>query len=336
MPHKSKPLTLAIVILNWNGKSLLKQFLPSVLAHSNNASIYLADNASSDDSVSFVTKNFPSVNIIKNPENGGYTKGYNSALKQIKADVFCLLNSDVQVTKNWLNPIVEIFKNQDNTAIIQPKLLDYKNKSYFEYAGAGGGFIDKYAFPYCRGRIFNTIEKDTSQYNDTSDIFWASGACLFIRSKVFEHLNGFDERFFAHYEEIDLCWRAKNLGYAITYVGSSTVYHVGGATLNNGNPKKTFLNFRNSLFALTKNAPTPIFSTLFTRLVLDGIAGITFLVELKPKHTLAIIKAHFSFYRHLKPILKQRKQTQKVLKYYTKTSIVFDYFIKQKKLYKNS
>ncbi len=336
MPNKNTSLTIAVVILNWNGKLLLQQFLPSVVAYSKNANVYVADNASSDNSVEFITKNFPSVTIIKNTENGGYTKGYNTSLKQIKADVFCLLNSDVEVTENWLPPIIETFNNNPNTAIIQPKILDYKNKAYFEYAGAAGGFIDKYAFPYCRGRIFNTIEKDKGQYNDIADIFWASGACLFIRAHIFNQLQGFDERFFAHFEEIDLCWRAKNQGNTITYVGTSTIYHVGGATLNNSNPKKTFLNFRNSLLALTKNSPSPIFTTLITRLFLDGIAGIVFMLKLKPKHTLAVIKAHFSFYSHLRGILKQRKQNNRLFKYYTKTSIVFNYFISKKKFYTNT
>ena len=300
-------MKVAVVILNWNGKKLLQQFLPSLVKHSEHAAIYLADNNSTDDSVSFVKNTFSSVKIIQNKENGGYSKGYNDALKHINADVFCLLNSDVEVTENWLQPIIKAFENHRKTAIIQPKLLDYNKKDYFEYAGAAGGFIDKYGYPYCRGRIFNTIEKDQGQYNDTSEIFWASGACLFIRRKVFEELNGLDERFFAHMEEIDLCWRAINLGYKVNYVGQSKVYHVGGATLNNQNPKKTFLNFRNSLFTLTKNAKGSLFSILLIRLTLDGIAAIKFLLENKPKHTLAILKAHFSFYYHFGNLLKQRK-----------------------------
>ena len=202
-------------------------------------------------------------------------------MSHIEADLFCLLNNDVEVTENWLEPIITCFKEDSKTAIIQPKLLDYKNKDYFEYAGAAGGFLDKYGYPYCRGRIFNTIEKDLGQYNDTSEIFWASGACLFIRSKVFNELNGFDESFFAHMEEIDLCWRAKNLGYSVKYVGQSSIYHVGGATLSNTNPKKTYLNFRNSLFALTKNAKGNLLFLILVRLTLDGVAAAKFLLELK-------------------------------------------------------
>ena len=319
-------MKLAIIILNWNGKKLLEQFLPSVIQHSKDADIYVADNASTDDSIVFIKSNYPSITIIQNKENGGYAKGYNDALKSVKADVFCLLNSDVEVTSNWLNPIIKTFNNDKNTAIIQPKILDYNKKDYFEYAGAAGGFIDKYGYPYCRGRIFNTLEQDQGQYNDTIEIFWSTGACLFIKNDIFKRLNGFDEYFFAHMEEIDLCWRAKNLGYSIKYVGASEIYHVGGATLKKSNPKKTFLNFRNSLIALTKNANGFILGKIFVRLILDGIVSLKFLLEFKPKHTLAILKAHFSYYYHLKHILTQRQSIKNKIKYYTRTSIVLDYF----------
>lgn len=325
----------AIVILNWNGQKLLEQFLPSVVAHSNDAEIYIADNASTDDSLAYVASNYPHVKIIRNQTNGGYAKGYNDALKHVDADIFCLLNSDVEVTENWLAPILDVFKNEPNTAIIQPKILDYMNKAYFEYAGAAGGFIDKYGYPYCRGRIFDTIEKDSGQYNDLVDIFWASGACFFVRSAIFKQLNGFDERFFAHMEEIDFCWRAKNLGNAIRYVYSSKIYHLGGATLSKANAKKTYLNFRNSLFTLIKNAKGPLFPTIFFRLLLDGLAGIKFLLELKPTHTLAILKSHVSFYWHLPYFLKQRKSIKNKIKYYSKTSIVVDYFVNKNKVYKS-
>ncbi|CAH8282117.1 hypothetical protein EV196_11086 [Mariniflexile fucanivorans] len=328
-------LKIAIVILNWNGKKLLEQFLPSVIEHSQKATIYVADNASTDDSVNFVKTAFPLIKIIQNTENGGYAKGYNDALKHMNADVFCLLNNDVEVTKNWLAPIIETFNTEVNTAIIQPKLLDFNKRDYFEYAGAAGGFIDKYGYPYCRGRIFNTIEKDNGQYNDTSEIFWASGACLFVRKHVFNELKGLDEAFFAHMEEIDLCWRAKNLGYSVKYIGNSTIYHVGGATLSNTNPKKTFLNFRNSLYALTKNAKGSVLLLILMRLVLDGIAAMKFLIELKPKHIFAILKAHVSFYTHLNQLLKQRKQKKNKVKYYKKTSIVVDYFVKNNDVFKS-
>ena len=303
----------AIVILNWNGQKLLEQFLPSVVNFSlDEATIYIADNASTDDSVSYVKTHFPSVKIIKNSQNGGYSKGYNDALKAIDADIYCLLNSDVEVTENWLKPITEAFRNDINTAIIQPKLLDFKEKTKFEYAGAGGGFIDVFGYPYCRGRIFNYLETDHGQFDDETEIFWASGACLFIRSKVYHEVGGLDEDYFAHQEEIDLCWRTQNLGYKVKYVGSSSVYHVGGATLKETNPHKTFLNFRNSLLNVVKNVPKERFLfVIFSRLLLDGIAGLKFIIELRPIHTLAIIKAHISLYKNSIKFLKKRKKLQK-------------------------
>jgi len=327
-------MKIAIVILNWNGKKLLKQFLPSVISYSKEATIYIADNASTDDSINFIKENYPETTIIQNKVNGGYAKGYNDALQHIEAEVYCLLNSDIEVSKNWLQPVIKQFKSDTNIAAIQPKILDYKDKSKFEYAGAGGGFIDKYGYPYCRGRVFNTIETDNNQYNDAIDVFWASGACMFIKSNIFHQLNGFDEAYFAHQEEIDLSWRIQNLGYRIKYVGTSTVYHVGGATLTTQNPKKTFLNFRNSLFILLKNTPeNKGFGLIFIRLCLDGIAGIKYLLELKPLHTLAIIKAHFSFYANLLEILKKRASSPKKQDYYNTKSIVWDYFITNKKVH---
>ena len=321
---------IAVVILNWNGKTLLETFLPSVIKYSNDAIIYVADNASTDTSVAFVEEHFPTVKLIRNSENGGYAKGYNDALKHIDEPLLCLLNSDIEVTENWLQPIVSEFNTDKNTAIIQPKLLDYKNKPHFEYAGAAGGFIDKFGYPYCRGRIFNTIEEDKGQYNDTVPIFWASGACLFIRNSVFKELGGFDESYFAHMEEIDLCWRAFNKNYKTKYVGAYAVYHVGGATLNNTNAKKTYLNFRNSLFTLVKNTDSNVFIRTLIRMILDGIAALRFLLLLKPQHILAILKAHYSFYTNLSRILKQRKQLQKRPNYYESNTIVWSYFIKKR------
>lgn len=326
-------MKLAIVILNWNGKTLLQKFMPSVIGHSKEAEIYLADNASTDDSIDFVKTHFPSVKIIQNNENGGYAKGYNEALKHIDAEVFCLLNSDVEVTENWLAPIQDEYQNNPETTIVQPKILDFKNKTHFEYAGAAGGFIDKFGYPFCRGRIFTTIEQDLGQYNDAIEIFWASGACFFIRKNSFEDLGGFDTSFFAHMEEIDLCWRAFNIGLKTKYIGSSTVYHVGGATLQSNNPQKTYLNFRNSLYALVKNAHGNIVLLVFVRLVLDGIAGIKFLMELKGQHTLAIIKAHFSFYRQIPILIKVRKSSKKRSNYYEKTSIVVSYYLRKCKTF---
>ncbi len=326
-------MKIALVILNWNGKKLLQQFLPSVVAFSEEAAIYIADNASTDTSIEFIQQHYPQINIVKNKENGGYAKGYNDALQEIKADVFCLLNSDIEVTENWLLPIIKEFKTDNNIAAIQPKILDYKQKDTFEYAGAAGGFIDKYAYPYCRGRRFTSIEKDTQQYNDVIDVFWASGACMFVKATVFNELKGFDTDYFAHQEEIDLCWRIQNAGYKIKYVGHSTVYHVGGATLTTQNPKKTFLNFRNSLFNLVKNSPkNKGLLLIFTRLCLDGVAAIKYLIDLKPQHTLAILKAHFSFYFYLPKMLRKRTKTKKKTNYYQTKNIVWDYFILKKKI----
>ncbi|MCF6350848.1 MAG: glycosyltransferase family 2 protein [Flavobacteriaceae bacterium] len=330
-------MKIAIVILNWNGKELLKKFLPKIIRYSNPkyCDIYVVDNASTDDSITFIKQKFSSVKIIQNDNNYGYSKGYNIALKDINTDIFALVNTDIEVTENWLEPIINTFKTEEKTVIIQPKILDFKDKSKFEYAGAGGGFIDKYGYPFCRGRIFNTLEDDKGQYNDVSEIFWASGACFFIRSHIFNQLKGFDNDFFAHQEEIDLCWRAKNLGYIIKYNGKSTVYHIGGATLSASNSKKTYLNFRNSLYNLVKNAPSKnlIYKIIF-RLILDGAAGIKFLFEFKPLHTFAIIKAHFSFYINLSNTLRKRKNiTIKIKKYYDVNTVVKQYFIHKRKTY---
>lgn len=324
---------IAVVILNWNGARLLEQFLPSIVSFSDEATIYVADNASTDTSIEVVKSKFPSVKIIQNDSNYGFANGYNVALKNIEEDYYCLLNSDVEVTANWLTPILSTFENEKEIAIIQPKILDFKNKELFEYAGAAGGFIDKYGYPFCRGRIFDTIEKDLNQYDDECEIFWATGACFFVRKEVYRKLNGFDGDFFAHQEEIDLCWRAFNLGYKAKYTHKSVVYHVGGATLNEGNPRKTFLNFRNSLLMLLKNLPkNQLFSIIFIRLVLDGIAGIQFIVKGKFKHCFAIVKAHYSFFGLISRNLKKRNALQKYNYYHTK-SIVYRYFVKNGKVF---
>ena len=328
-------MKIAIVILNWNGTKLLGQFLPSIIQHSPEAAIYVADNASSDDSVAFVKSNFPSIQIIQNESNLGFAAGYNKALQAVDADIFALVNSDVEVTEDWLKPIMQTFESEPETAIIQPKILDFKNKEYFEYAGAAGGFIDEFGYPFCRGRIFDTIEKDTHQYDDNREIFWASGACFFIRSSVYKQLNGFDESFFAHQEEIDLCWRAFNKGHQIKYNSQSVVYHVGGATLQQGNPRKTFLNFRNSLLMLTKNLPkASLFPILFLRLVLDGIAGIQFLLKGNPSHCLAVIKAHFAFYSLFAKAYKKRDTFQSP-QYFTVRSIVYSYHLQGNRHFKS-
>lgn len=324
----------AVVILNWNGKALLEKFLPSVVRFSEGATIYVADNASTDTSVSFIAENFPSIKIIQNTTNGGYAKGYNDALKNLDEDIFVLLNSDVEVTEKWLDPVIAEFARDETVAAAQPKILDYNNKSHFEYAGAAGGFLDKYGFPFCRGRIFNTLEEDKGQYNEVAPIFWASGACLFIRSKAFRKVGGFDEDYFAHQEEIDLCWRLQGKNNKILSVGSSKVYHVGGATLGAGNAQKTFLNFRNSLFNLIKNVSgDAIYLTIFVRLTLDGLAGVHFLIQGKPRHVLAIVRAHFSFYKAVPKFIKKRRFYSTDKKYYLINSIVYQYFMNKKQTF---
>lgn len=327
-------MDIAVVILNWNGKALLEKCLPSVVAYSKNATIYVADNASTDDSVEFLKEKFPEIKIIQNKTNGGYAKGYNDALKSVNESIYILLNSDVEVTQNWLNPIEEVFLNDTSTAAIQPKILDYYKRNTFEYAGAAGGFLDTFAYPFCRGRIFSTLEVDTNQYNDTTSIFWASGACLCIKKEVFWEANGFDEDLFAHQEEIDLCWRIQKNNHQIKYVGSSTVYHMGGATLTKANPKKTYYNFRNSLLILLKNnTSASVFPIIFGRLLLDGLAGIQFLTQGKPKHTIAILKAHFGFYKLANKYLQKRKENKTQIPYAKTKSIVWSYFIRKKRIF---
>ena len=328
-------MKVAIVILNWNGKKILEQFLPSVVEFSEEATIYVADNASTDKSIPYLKEKFSKVTIIQNKTNGGYAKGYNDALKNVTEDLLVLLNNDVEVTQNWLQPIINEFKRDNSLIAAQPKILDFNNKRYFEYAGAGGGFIDQLGYPYCRGRIFNTIEKDKGQYNDINKIFWASGACFIVRSNEFKELNGFDENFFAHQEEIDLCWRIQQNGGIIKYIGNSTVYHLGGATLSNINPIKTFYNFRNSLLMLVKNIKSSkVWIILFMRLLMDGIAGLHFLIQGKWKHTLAIVKAHFSFYSLLPRYINKEYKIRKEIKYYHIKSIVWNYFIRKNRIFK--
>ncbi len=324
---------IAVVILNWNGRALLEQFLPSVIKYSPEATVYVADNASTDDSVEFVKSIYPEVKIIHNSGNYGYAKGYNIALQEVEEEFYCLLNSDVEVTEGWLAPVLNLFERDTETAIIQPKLLDFKQKTHFEYAGAAGGFIDKYGFPFCRGRIFETIEQDNGQYDDESEVFWASGACFFIRKEVYRKLGGFDEDFFAHQEEIDLCWRAFNLNYKAKFCYKSVVYHVGGATLDSQNPRKTYLNFRNSLWMMVKNLPArDMFPILFMRLSMDGMAGVRFLLQGKPRHLWAVLKSHFNFYLYLIKFINKRGSKQ-YDNYYKTKSIVYRYFVKNGKVF---
>jgi len=328
-------MTIAVVILNWNGRSLLETYLPSVVKFSSEATVYLADNASTDDSVAFVRSNFPSVKIIQNKTNGGYAKGYNDALKTLDEDLFVLLNNDVEVTQNWLQPIVREFEQDKTMVAAQPKILDATNRDRFEYAGAAGGYIDSLGYPYCRGRIFDSLEKDEGQYDDNCEIFWATGACLFIRRTAFREVGGFDEDFFAHQEEIDLCWRLKTLGGKIMYLGASRVYHLGGGTLASAKPQKTFYNFRNTLLLLLKNVKgTRVFALIFFRMLLDGLAGMRFLLKVEFVHIWAIIRAHLSFYTLFGKFLKKRKKHRATIKYSEIKSLVWKYFILKKRTFK--
>lgn len=326
-------MNIALVVLNWNGISLLKQFLPTLVKNSKEATIYVVDNNSTDDSVAYVTTEFPEVSIIQHSENFGFADGYNKALLQINTDVFGIINSDIEVTTDWLQPIVQFYSHNKKASILQPKILDYSCKDYFEYAGAAGGFIDKYGYAYCRGRIFESIEKDTNQY-ESAPIFWATGACMFIKTHDFKRLNGFDGDYFAHYEEIDLCWRAKNKNISVDYIAESTVYHVGGGTLKKQSPFKTYLNFRNSLFTLIKNLPKEkLFPVIFTRMILDGFAGIRFLLKGEISNLWSILKAHFSFYTNFSKMYKKRENKQQINYFQTK-SIVWNSFIKKQNTFK--
>lgn len=325
-------MDIAVVILNWNGHKFLKQFLPSVVEFSKNATIYVADNASTDTSLEYVTSEFPNVKIIRNKTNGGYAKGYNDALKEVTEPILVLLNNDVEVTSGWLSPFIKAFEKDSSLIAAQPKILDYKNKEYFEYAGAAGGFIDSLGYPYCRGRIFNCIEKDLGQYDDSRTIFWATGACLFVRKDAFVNVGGFDEDFFAHQEEIDLCWRLQAKGGIIKYIGESHVFHLGGGTLSTSNPNKTFYNFRNSLLLLIKNNKSSIVWLLvIIRLLLDGLAAIHFLTLGRASHFFAVLRAHLSFYRLLPKFLKKRRKWATRKKYFSVKSIVWQFYMLKKR-----
>ena len=324
----------AVVILNWNGRKYLEQFLPLLIKYSSEeADIIVADNASSDDSIAFLEANFPSVKIIRNPANEGFARGYNLALKQVKADYYILLNSDIEVTQGWIQPVIEMMEKDPSIAACQPKIRSYFERTKFEYAGAAGGFIDKYGYPFCRGRMFQSIEEDLGQYDDAIEIFWATGACMFVRADLFHQAGGLDEDFFAHMEEIDLCWRLKNLGYKIMYCPRSLVYHIGGGTLPKISWRKTYYNFRNNFYLLYKNLPDNLVNEVFAkRLFLDAIAALKFLFTAGFKDFWAIYKAHTSFYSTLSKTKAKRNLLKHVPlhKVYRK-NIVFEYYLRKKK-----
>ncbi len=326
----------AVIILNWNGKKFLEQFLPKVCLFSKNvADVYVADNASTDNSAEYLQANFPDVKIVINPKNGGFAYGYNASLDKINAEYYILLNSDVEVTPDWIEPVISLMESDKTIGAVQPKIKSFSNAGYFEYAGAAGGFIDVYGYPFCRGRIFDAIEKDEKQYDDVKEIFWATGACLFIRADLYHSLGGFDEDLFSHQEEIDLCWRMKLRGHKVMYCPASEVMHYGGGMLPKSNPFKTYLNFRNNLIILCKNHPSnTLLWKIMVRTVLDGIAAFRYLLMGEGKDTIAILRGHKDFYRSLSKTLKKRKaMKEKDLQPVTcvyKRSIVKKYFIQHK------
>ncbi|MBI1289119.1 MAG: glycosyltransferase [Flavobacteriales bacterium] len=325
-------MRIAVVILNWNGKSFLEKFLPIVVKYSQQATVYVADNASTDDSVSFIQEHHPEVKLIETGGNLGFAGGYNKALENLNEAYFVLLNSDVEVTENWLQPIIDLMDKDRNIAACQPKILQYDHKTYFEYAGAAGGFIDRFGYPFCRGRIFETTEEDHGQYNDAREVFWATGACMFVRGSVYKELGGLDDDFFAHMEEIDLCWRIKRAGYKVMVEPQSVVYHVGGGTLQKSNPFKTFLNFRNGLELLLKNLPKgQLLPVVLVRMVLDGAAAFKFLVSGNPKDFWAIFRAHMAVYSRLRKTLGKRSGKYETLTGIYHGSIVVEHFLKGKK-----
>ena len=328
-------MTTAVVILNWNGKKMLERFLPSVTAHTQgDAEVIIADNGSTDDSLDFVRAQYPGLRIIELDKNYGFAGGYNRALQQVQADYYVLLNDDVEVTPGWIEPVVAQMQQHPDTAICQPKLLMYDQRDTFEYAGGAGGFLDKYGYPFCRGRMFTSLEQDNGQYNTPGEIFWASGAAMFVRADVWHQLGGLDDDFFAHMEEIDFCWRAKNAGYRVEYCPQSTVFHVGGGTLPKSNPRKTYLNFRNNMALLYKNLPKRRLAwVMCSRIVLDYVAGFKFLMERKPKEFSAVVDAHKAFYKWLPQLKKKRqglKQQSRVSGMY-QGLLLIDYYLLGKK-----
>ena len=326
----------AIVILNWNGRLFLEAFLPRIVQTSKNvAEVIIADNQSTDDSLDYLEREFPDVRVIQNGGNFGYAGGYNRALAQIDAEYFVLLNSDIEVTENWISPVISLMDSDPSIAACQPKILSFKDRTLFEYAGAGGGFIDHYGYPFCRGRVFQSIEADTGQYDDNAEIFWASGACMFVRASAFREAGGLDEDFFAHMEEIDICWRMKQMGYRIMYCGQSTVYHVGGGSLDKSSPKKTYLNIRNNNTMLYKNLPeSQLYPVFFSRFFLDMMAAVKFLIDGGVRHFGAVVRAHVGFYFSLSANRKKRKQIRhKKVSMIYRGNIVFDHFFRRIKTF---
>ena len=351
-PEREKKMSqfppAAVVILNYNGRAYLEQFLPSVLASTYpNFELIIADNGSTDGSLSFLAEHYPSVRRIDLRDNHGFAQGYNLALRLIEAPYYILLNSDVEVSPGWIEPIIELMERDQSVGACQPKILSYHNRENFEYAGASGGWLDTLGYPFCRGRIFAVTEKDTGQYDKPEEIFWATGAAFFVRSQLFHALEGFDGDYFAHSEEIDLCWRMKRAGYKVMVQPQSAVYHVGGGTLSYNTPRKVYLNFRNSLFTLMKNEEATRLAWLIPlRVVLDGLAGVLFLSQGKFQHIRSIIAAHWAFFPHLNRTWKKRRHIRELIQKVSispspnlsgryKGSIVWQYYARRKHFFKN-
>lgn len=325
---------LAIVILNYNGRKHLETYLPAVVQYAQGHSVVVIDNASTDDSCSYLALNFSDVECIQLTENHGFAKGYNEGLATLngKFQNYLLLNSDVEPTESYLKPLLEQI-NKEKIAAVQPKILSYTRKSYFEHAGASGGYIDRNGFPFCRGRIFGECEIDLGQYNTAEQVFWASGACMMVKASVYHSLGGFDNAFYAHMEEIDLCWRMQHAGYEIWVEPSAVVYHLGGGTLAYDSPKKTYLNFRNNLYMLAKNTSGFWPGKLFVRMAWDGIAAFQFLAAGKPRHFWKVFLAHMAFYGALPYLIGKRTKTKYPVFGMYKGNIVIDYFLKKKNKY---
>jgi GT2 family glycosyltransferase len=323
-------MTNAIVILNFNGEKHLKTYLPSVVSYGSNWDVVLADNASTDASIAFVQREFPDIQLIQLDKNYGFAEGYNKALENIEGSYenYFILNSDVRLTPNWDLPLLDFLQKNPETAAVGPKILADKRPEYFEHAGAAGGYLDTFYFPFCRGRIFDFVEADQLQYNSPQQVTWVSGAALLIRAKDFHEAGGFDPHFFAHMEEIDLCLRLARSGKNLYCLPSSSVFHLGGGTLNYENPRKVYLNFRNSLWMIVKNQKRFLLPLLFIRMSLDGIAALQYLVKGKPKLTWQVFLAHMALYRHFGTFYKKRThENQKVFKYHG--FIIWDYFGKR-------
>jgi GT2 family glycosyltransferase len=331
----------AIVILNWNGIGFLKKFLGIVveLSSSKETEIIIADNGSTDGSTEWVETNHSTVKIIKLDRNYGFAGGYNLALKQIDTEYFILLNSDIEVTAGWTKPLIEFMDNNPDAASCQPKILSWYNRHKFEYAGAAGGYIDKYGYPFCRGRIFSNVEEDSGQYDSQKNIFWSSGACMIVRATAWKECDGFDPDFFAHMEEIDLCWRFHKAGYKIYFIPDSVVFHVGGGMLPYNSPFKTYLNFRNNLYLLYKNLPEKsLHSTLFIRKLLDGLTALSFLITGKFGDFISVWKAHKDYYRNINALKKKRESILKLNKKGSSfevlnKSVVFEFYIRRNKTF---